>query len=53
MRYEDLLINREYEMKRLYRFLYRTGNGDDQPACWDQRVHRQIHRTRCTNEHDL
>ena len=32
---------------------YRTGNGDDQPACWDQRVHRQIHRTRCTNEHDL
>ena len=29
VRYEDLLINREYEMKRLYRFLYRTGNGDD------------------------
>eukprot|EP00943_MAST-04B_sp_MAST-4B-sp1_P002859 g2859.t1 len=29
VRYEDLLVNRESEMKRLYRFLYRTGNDDN------------------------
>ena len=40
VRYEDLLVNRESEMKRLYRFLYRTGSGGD--VVYNERILRAI-----------
>ena len=40
VRYEDLLVNRESEMKRLYRFLYRTGSGDN--VIYNERLLRAV-----------
>ena len=40
VRYEDLLINREHEMKRIYRFMYQTGNSDN--VTYSERVLQAI-----------